>query len=112
MKQRFVTTRTASPLRNIILSVLIFAAVVLMFWLMVDHLTVRTDRRERETLESAVNRSVTQCYALEGAYPQDLQYLKDNYGLIYDEETYIVHYQVMGENLLPSVTVLERRADE
>ena len=28
-----------------------------------------------------------QCYALEGAYPPNLEYLEDNYGLILDEQT-------------------------
>ena len=32
-------------------------------------------------IRAAVQRSALQCYAVEGAYPPDLQYLEDNYGL-------------------------------
>ena len=49
------------------------------------------------------------CYAIEGSYPESLQYLKDNYGLTYDEEKYFIDYQVLGSNILPDVTIIDRR---
>ena len=32
-------------------------------------------------IRDAVQRRALQCYVVEGAYPPDLQYLEDNYGL-------------------------------
>ena len=64
---------------------------------------------EKEILERALNRSITQCYALEGSYPPSLDYLTDNYGLTYDEEAYYIDYQYIGSNLRPDVTIIERQ---
>ena len=40
---------------------------------------------------------------------EHLDYLKEHYGLTYDETRYIVNYEVMGSNLMPDVTVLEKQ---
>lgn len=56
-------------------------------------------------LEDTVRREAVQCYALEGSYPQDLDYLKKRYGLRYNTERYIVHYKSLGSNLLPEISV-------
>lgn len=64
---------------------------------------------QTETLKSAersVLRSVVSCYAYEGVYPPDIAYLRDNYGLLIDESKYIIHYEQMGANIMPTVTVL------
>jgi len=63
---------------------------------------------EKEILEKAINRSVTQCYALEGNYPASLTYLEDNYGLTYNEEHFFVDYRYIGGNLRPDITIIER----
>lgn len=54
----------------------------------------------------SVRRATVQCYALEGAYAQDLQYLIDNYGIRPDTERFLVHYMYLGDNLLPDITVI------
>ncbi|MDO4540165.1 MAG: hypothetical protein Q4B48_03535 [Syntrophomonadaceae bacterium] len=56
--------------------------------------------------EQAVIRAAVQCYALEGFYPQQLSYLKDHYGVSYNEDSYTVHYQYIASNLMPDITVL------
>ena len=56
-------------------------------------------------LKDTVRREAVQCYALEGSYPEDLAYLKERYGLRYDEERYVVHYKSLGGNLLPEISV-------
>jgi hypothetical protein len=43
-------------------------------------------------IREAVQRSALQCYAVEGVYPPDLQYLEDNYGLQVNEEDFYVTY--------------------
>ena len=59
-------------------------------------------------LEEAVRRSAVACYAIEGRYPPDLDYMKTHYGLQIDEDRYVVFYQVIAENLMPDITVLEK----
>jgi len=61
----------------------------------------------RERLEDAVRRAAVACYAAEGIYPPDLDYLEEHYGLQIDEAHYTVHYDVFASNLMPDITVLE-----
>ena len=66
-------------------------------------------KRSKSTLERALTRSITQCYALEGTYPPDINYLTDHYGLTYNSDYYYIDYQYIGSNLRPDVTIIERK---
>lgn len=48
------------------------------------------------------------CYAAQGAYPPDLSYIEEHWGVQIDRSRYAVFYQVEGSNLMPDITVLER----
>ena len=58
--------------------------------------------------EESLRRAVITCYALEGRYPPDVDYLREAYGLELQDEKYIVHYHIFAENIMPEFTVLER----
>ncbi|WP_318583936.1 hypothetical protein [[Clostridium] scindens] len=55
-----------------------------------------------------MTRSITQCYAVEGNYPESLDYLKKSYGLHYDEDKFFVDYQPLGSNIMPDVTIIKK----
>jgi len=61
----------------------------------------------RQQLEDAVRRSAVACYAAEGIYPPNLEYMEEHYGIQVDRERYTVIYEVFASNLMPEVTVLE-----
>ena len=61
----------------------------------------------RRQLEESIRRSAVACYAAEGAYPPDLAYLEDHYGIQVDTKRYTVYYSIFAENLMPDITVLE-----
>lgn len=65
-------------------------------------------REEKLHLEQALYRATAACYAAEGQYPPDLDYLREHYGVQIDESKYIVIYEVEAENLMPQITVIER----
>jgi hypothetical protein len=58
--------------------------------------------------EESIMRGAVSCYALEGFYPSDYEYLKENYGIRVDEEKYAVFYTVFASNMMPDVTVIEK----
>ncbi len=60
-------------------------------------------------IRETVRRSALQCYAVEGVYPPDLQYLKENYGLQVNTEDYLVVYDCFSSNLPPSIRVIVRK---
>ena len=67
------------------------------------------DAEDLRQLEDTLRRGCVACYAAEGIYPPNLDYLKDHYGVQVDEERYTVFYSVFAENLMPDITVLENK---
>ena len=61
----------------------------------------------KRQLEEALRRACVACYAAEGSYPSDLNYLKERYGIQVDETRYTVYYNIFASNLMPDITVLE-----
>lgn len=87
-----------------------FAIVVLLLLLVfaTNRISTANDTEQSDILTRSVNRSITACYALEGAYPPNIGYLVENYGLTYDTEQYFIDYQYIGANLRPDVTILKK----
>ncbi len=71
-----------------------------------------TDAKQQEEAlriaEESILRGAVSCYALEGFYPPDYEYLKEHYGIRVDEEKYTVFYSVFASNMMPDVTVIEK----
>ena len=91
---------------SFLLSVAAFLILLLLF---LGGIRDTTAAKQLESLQTALSRSIAQCYAVEGMSPPDLQYLKDHYGLTYDETEFLVDYEAYGSNLMPEVTVLRKR---
>lgn len=62
----------------------------------------------RNQLEQALRRGCVACYAAEGIYPPDIDYLREHYGVQVDETKYNVFYTVFADNLMPDIIVLEQ----
>ena len=82
-------------------------AVLLVFLSAVNNLADGQNSEGRRQLEQAVRRGAVACYAAEGIYPPDLEYLEEHYGIQVDRERYTVEYEIFASNLMPDVTVLE-----
>lgn len=87
----------------------VVVVVLLAFATAVNGLDQDSKVESKHQLEQAIRRSCVACYAAEGVYPPDLDYLKEHYGLQIDEESYVVYYDIFAENLMPDITVLEVR---
>ena len=59
-------------------------------------------------IREAIRRSALQCYAVEGIYPPNLQYLEDNYGLQVNTKDFYVTYDAFASNLPPTVRVTSK----
>ena len=57
------------------------------------------------SIRNSVERAALQCYAVEGAYPPDLKYLEDNYGLAVNTRDFYVRYDAFASNQPPTVRV-------
>ena len=110
MKNRFKRTsgnESALFLIEILLILAIFVTLITSF----KNLDTDASRKGALQLETSIRRSAVACYASEGVYPPDIEYLENNYGLQIDHNRYIVRYRIFAENLMPDITVIEINND-
>lgn len=65
---------------------------------------------QAEVLLSALRKAAVTCYSVEGRYPDSLAYLAQKYGVVIDEDSYIVVYDAFASNILPDIRVIRRGA--
>lgn len=99
--------RISLPALSAIAAVIIMAVAALVIFLSVADYSDTYRQRNAEQVRAAVQSHVSQCYALEGQYPPDLNYLEGNYGLQLDE-AYIYHYELFASNIYPEVRVFAK----
>lgn len=110
MSKCFVKKKSSTALSSIE-PLLFFSACVITVLLFVFSVEVIGEKSEQERLESAqraIVKATVQCYALEGAFPTSVEYLKQHYGLQVDLGKYIVDYSFTAGNMMPVITVLPR----
>jgi hypothetical protein len=61
---------------------------------------------EADLLYQAINKAVVNYYAIEGRYPENLQEVVDTYGIVINEDKYIVTYDIFASNVKPDVEVI------
>ena len=93
--------------KGLILPILIFLCLLVFLSIGIGNVSSASDEESRQILQDAVLRATVQCYAIEGMYPPDIKYLEDNYGIVYDHDRFIVHYEVFAGNILPDITVID-----
>lgn len=108
---RFAYEQKSPRNKRLLCSVLLFVAMLMVFYVSLDRFSADSTRRQKENLENALQRTITYCYATEGSYPEDLAYLKKHYGLTWDESLFFVDYRVSGANIYPDVTILEKNGE-
>ena len=98
--------------RQLFLTILIpaLAVVIVLFFLAApSNLNQDYALEDKQQLETALTRAAVACYAAEGIYPPDIQYLEDHYGIQINKELYTVKYVIFASNLMPDITVLENQ---
>lgn len=66
------------------------------------------DMQNVDLVRQSVKRAAVECYAIEGAYPADVEYLEDNYGVVIDHDKYYVEMEGFASNIMPDIEVYER----
>lgn len=88
---------------------LVIIAVVIAFSMIgIEALWDKTDQAQPERIKEAIEKACIQCYALEGSYPPDLDYLKENYGVLLDHNQYFYYYEIFASNMMSVVEVYEK----
>lgn len=86
---------------------LVVVVVLLCFTSALGNLESGRKGEDIRQLQEVLQKGCVACYAAEGIYPPDLEYLKTHYGIQVDGEKYTVYYNRFAQNLMPEMTVLE-----
>ncbi|MBR6954795.1 MAG: hypothetical protein IKH77_07140 [Clostridia bacterium] len=78
---------------------------------LVAHIQGRRDTEETELVRAAIRDAALTCYAVEGAYPDDVAYLREHYRLAYNEDKYFITYDAFSSNIMPDIWVTEKGAE-
>ncbi|MBQ4640495.1 MAG: hypothetical protein IJB69_08285 [Clostridia bacterium] len=94
--------------KRLLLLAVAMAVLVALCVYTIDSMIRVGDEGEMRTVEDAVRHAALTCFAVEGAYPSELSYLQEHYGLHYDESRYHVLYEAFASNQMPQIRVTLR----
>ena len=96
--------------RRDIIKLAAIAAVLVVALVLINRIDVAHETAETEIVRNAVKNAALTCYAVEGAYPEDVDYLREHYRLAYDEDRYLITYDAFASNMIPDIWVTEKGA--
>ena len=104
-----VREQNASKLTKIRILAAVGILCVALFAYLSYPIAIDTTREQgAEALRVAILKSAQQCCAVEGSYPASIDHLENAYGLCVNRSDYVVYYEVLGSNVMPTVTVVAK----
>lgn len=94
--------------RRIICVVVVVCALVLAFVVALNAIFANAKDQGAASIRNTILNSAMQCAAIEGSFPASLAYLEDNYDLRINHDDYVVIYEVLASNAVPSIVVMPR----
>lgn len=98
-------TKKGIPAPGIILTIVIFVIVAGILYGQIKNLSKEIEQSDADMLKAALENAVVTCYAIEGTYPESLEYIEEKYGVIIDREKYFVDYDNSLINMKPQISV-------
>ena len=86
------------------------AAVLALMVFLTGRISGMHDQEEAEMVRNAIRQATLTCYAVEGAYPDSMDYLREHYHIAYDEDQFYVTYNSFASNQFPDIYVVEKGA--
>lgn len=103
--------KTGNQRKRMLFSLIFFIGLFLFFLLATGALSEGNKERQKESLYKALNKNIIYHYATYGSYPDSLEQIEEIYNITYDKDSFFVDYDVRGQNVMPTVTVLERNQE-
>lgn len=107
MKKSIYRKGTLDFLRGAIFPLLFSAAIILMIIFGLRQADEASRAESIRILEDSIRRAVVVAYAVDGRYPESIQYIEENFGIHIDRNRFVVHYQVFASNIFPDIAVIE-----
>jgi len=98
-----------------VLSTLARAVIPLLFTIVITIIVFFGLRQANESshtegtrlLEEALRRAAIHNYAIEGRFPESLEYMAEKYGIYIDTTRFVVHFDVFATNIFPDIRVID-----
>ncbi len=95
-------------IRGLALTLCVFALLFAGAWRLLSYVDASSQEAQTAMVRDAVHSAALTCYAVEGCYPEDVDYLWEHYGLRYDKTRYFIHYDAFASNIMPDIRVSVR----
>jgi len=107
-KQKSIFKKSAWDfLRAAILPVIFTVVVMVMVVIGLRQTGESSSAEGLRILEDSLRRAVVVSYAIEGRYPESIEYIEENFGIHIDRTRFVVHYRVFASNILPEIMVIQ-----
>jgi len=93
-------------LRAAVLPVFFTVAVMVMVVIGLRQTDESSSAEGLRILEESIHRAVVMNYAIEGRFPESIEYIEENFGIHIDRTRYVVHYRIFATNILPEIKVI------
>ena len=109
MRKNFKQKRVYFFGRGILLPALVLALMLVVLFIGVRKFTEINNEQNRILTEQSIKKAAIQCYANEGMYPADIEYLTDKYYVTIDYDRYNVIYDCFASNIMPTIQVFLKK---
>lgn len=89
-------------------SIALFAVLLAVLFAGFSRVSQASQQETASLLLQKIDHAVVNCYAIEGTYPPNFEYLEQNYGIQIDNRKYYVDYQIFATNIKPEIRLVER----
>jgi hypothetical protein len=90
------------------LGLILFLAILLIMLRGLTSTEEASYSEQARMLNDSIRRAMVTCYAMEGSYPESVQYMVDNYGVRVDESKFTVFYYAFASNIMPDYDVIAK----
>lgn len=97
-----------SKRRRIVAAMLVVCAVVVAALIALNAIFANAKEQGAASVRSTILNAAMQCAAIEGSFPTNLAYLEENYDLRVNHDDYVIIYEVLASNAVPSIVVMPR----
>lgn len=95
-------------MKTVAIPLITFLCIITILILGINKFNELSDEQELKLTELALQKSIIQCYAIEGFYPADISYLEENYNLRIDKDKYNIYYDCFSSNVMPQYGIYEK----
>ncbi len=99
------------PNKGVILMIVIFVFFLAFFYSQIGDLSKEMSSSNVDAVSQAIENAVITCYAIEGSYPESIEYIEKHYGVVIDYDRFYVDYSIIAGNVKPAVAVYIVKSD-